>query len=276
MTIRDTLHHALVNFRNVPGGYEAKELITALEDFINYQIEGKPLELLRIGNGRVEGPLAPAILKIVNDAIADYHAQTKAVLPPAALQPRQPTPEERENSAKVTAALTKLLAAQNQARMAEQPKPRTFQSMNPLDDNRYLCKCGANYADHQTERDTYGKPSTEGIDNLTGEDKGERCPPGPSYDEYDRPSAEQVKFDAVFAPGSQLYKTPTFDQIVEAQGIQARKEIEARLAPPAPTCQHDLTKPVSTRHVVSHSDEKIITKCHACGEFRSYNLHEID
>jgi hypothetical protein len=234
VTIADNLDRALHGYSVTPGKPERDHLIKCLRDLIKFEIERQPLQLLTIAGNRVEGPLAPGILKIVNDAIADYHAQTAKVA-----VTRQLTLDEHTNGQKV---------------------------LEQLRDN---LRTGKGYS-CEPEEVTLGPGDKYTIEGV----EGEFVVPGKPFDEYDR-ALSPVKTQTgitLCAPSNFLEE---FNKLVIAQQQGAVKELEAKKAPPPPSCQHDLTKPVSTRHVISHTDHKIITKCHACGEFRSYNLQEV-
>jgi hypothetical protein len=251
VTIADNLDRALHGYSVTPGKPERDHLIKCLRDLIKFEIERQPLQLLTIAGNRVEGPLAPGILKIVNDAIADYHAQTAKVA-----VTRQLTLDEHTNGQKV---------------------------LEQLRDN---LRTGKGYS-CEPEEVTLGPGDKYTIEGV----EGEFVVPGKPFDEYDRaPSPVSTQTGITLCAPSPV-STQTgitlcapsnfleeFNKLVIAQQQSAVKELEAKKAPPPSSCQHDLTKPVSTRHVISHTDHKIITKCHACGEFRSYrnDVQEVD
>lgn len=287
MSISSNLRASLQTWRQVPDVPALDALQKALTDTIRYEIERQPLELLRIdGDGKVSGPLAPAILKVVNDALQDFARQLNEAVPPG--PPRQPTADELSTSRQIIERVQKSFAAA--------PNLNTeYRDINEMALATYghdLFTSGTIKAGWAPAKPTLEPGDTWTIDPplpvnpLTVSDA-----PLDNTEEYECGDEECDCHDRRLdiadicdqdestdgARALDLAKVLTsFDSSVLQQRADALTEMAARgiTLPPVLACQHDLTKPVATRHIITHTDGTIVTNCRSCGEIRLYTLRE--
>jgi hypothetical protein len=281
MSIRANLVSALRTFLTLNGRPEADSLVTALDDYIAYKIEQQPLQLLTINGGKVEGPLAPAILKIVNDAIADYDEQIQEALYERAYADAMTTGKGFAHlkfcgdlKAIYGSAAADTLTQQAQANGeydvdSDEAGPDTQGDFVPSVYAAPVPSSGSLTSRPLTPGEI--ENSKKVIDSLLM--AGVKIQPESlSESEVRRVEAATTIAEAQEKASDELVE---FERLVTAQRAAAREELiraeeAAKVEHQSPRCQHDLTQPIATRHVIAHTDSRLTTKCFACGEVRNY------